>query len=74
MKKISKEVARKISGGGAHYHWSCSPHGYISVARDYSSCMVYKNLHNTKYHDGNAIAGYYPCSLTSGNCSKIYTN
>ena len=32
MRALNVEELKKVNGGAAHYHWTCSPCKYVSVA------------------------------------------
>lgn len=74
MRALNVEELKKVNGGAAHYHWTCSPCKYVSVARTFTSCNKYRKAHDQKHHSGNTTATYYLCYSTTGNCSKIYQN
>ena len=70
MRKLNEEEVKNINGGD-HYHWVCYPHRYVSIARNFTSCVTFKNTHNSKYHNGNSTASIYTCTMTSGSCANV---
>ncbi len=46
MRALNVEELKKVNGGEAHYHWTCSPCKYVSVARTLISCKKYRKAHD----------------------------